>query len=117
MTECLKREQSGQRFLFMKNDALAHNLVRLNKGFLNMIAFSIYLDPKREKVFHKFKIERLQIETHFKNQIQRDFLKFTTFGWLRVTNLKLSIKSRDPNLMLLAKALRAALSEKILLYF
>ncbi len=104
-------------FCFMKNDALAHNPVRLNKGFLNMIAFSIYLDPKREKVIHKFKIERLQIETHLHNQIQRDFLKFTTFGWLRVTNLKLSIKFRDPNLMLLAKALRAPLSEKTLLYF
>ena len=66
MTECLKREQSGQRFLFMKNDALAHNPVRLNKGFLNMIAFSIYLDPKREKVIQKFKYQdQLHILDYF----------------------------------------------------
>jgi hypothetical protein len=82
-----------------------------------MIAFSIYLDPKREKVFHKLKIEDMQFKTHLMNQIQKDFSKFTTFGFLRAMNLKLSIKSQDPNLMRLAKALRVALSEKILLYF
>ena len=82
-----------------------------------MIALTIYLDPKSKKLPHVMKIERINTKNHTLAQIQKGLLKSTTFESLQAMNLKSSTRSQAPNLMLLAKASRAAPSEKTLPFF
>ncbi len=86
-----------------------------------MIALSIYLDPTSKKLqspHGKFEHLASKFEIYFFcHQIPKEFLKYTIFELLQATNLKSSIKSQAPNLMLLAIASPAAPSEKTQPYF
>ena len=98
---------------------MSHSFLRLNKGFLNMIALSIYLDPKSKKLqpapdqFNTFQ----NLNSFYVAQIPKKFSRFIIFGLLRAMNLKLSIRSQAHKLLLRATASHAAQSEKTQLLF